>query len=241
MLQSIQHESSFSPSGFISSFTEFLSEGTLCIPGFVNTLQTGDTVNMRTLKPETGGLSKQAFIDFKKGINIRTNDPFHSFFIYGKNAAKYNELTQNNTETFGHDSMFGQLHRDHAILILIDLDLYYGFTFAHYAEQELKVPYRKNQSYTFEFTNVKGESSQNQFTVYAKRRGYNPVLNSLEPLLLSSGAMIKTVINGIPVKRIELSKAFTVIESDVKHNNARNLINFSVSLYLKQLIKNITG
>lgn len=241
MLQAIRQEGEFKAAAFIQSFHHFLSDGTLCIPGFVNTLENGDKVDMRSLKPETGGLSKQAFADFKKGMNLRTNDPFHSFFMYGKRAGEFYSLTENNTETFGHDSMFGQLHRSKAILILIDLTLYYGFTFAHYAEQELKVPYRVNKNYQFDFTNSKGVTQPVTFTVYAKKRGYIPVLNTLETPLLNAGALTKLMLNEIPVMRIELDKAFDVMAEDVKHHNAKNLINFNLGLYFKQFIKQFTN
>lgn len=241
MMNAVQHGEKFEPNELISSFTEFLSEGSLFIPGFVNTLSNNATVDMRNLKPETGGLSKEAFLQYKKGNCIRSNDPFHSFFIYGKNGEKISHSTIDNVDTFGENSVFGYLHRNNGILLMLDLKLYYGFTFAHYVEQQLKVSYRKTQPYHFNFTDTNGLTSQKTFNIYAKKRGYNPVLNSLENPLIEAGALEIIRFNDTNTYRIDLKKAFEVIKDDIKKNKARNLIDFKLSLYLKQLIKNITG
>src|SRR5688572_6010130 len=132
MLTSIQRDGEFKPEKLIQAFTHQLNDGNLFIPGFINTLNNGDTIDMRTQPPETGGLSKFAFSDFKKSACSRTNDPFHSFFVYGKSSGEIVQSTLNNTDTFGENSVFGYLHRKKGILIIFDLALYYGFTFAHY-------------------------------------------------------------------------------------------------------------
>ena len=239
-MKAIQQEGEFKAGEMIDSFRRYLSQGHLFIPGFVNTLNSGDTVNMQTLKPETGGLSKEAFVRFKKGEVVRTNDPFHSFFIWGKNAETIAEDTFDNRDTFGTGSVFGYLHKQGATLLIVDLELYYGFTFAHYVEQQKKVSYRKDQTYTFDFIDMKGNRSETSFRIYAKKKGYNPVLNSLHKPFMESGTMQTFSVNGIPVMKINLQKAYTVLENDILHNNARNLINFSLPLYLKQTAKKIT-
>jgi aminoglycoside N3'-acetyltransferase len=240
MLQAIQQEGKFKPLELIDSFRKCLSNGVLFIPGFVNTLHSGNTVQMPTLKPETGGLSKEAFTQYKKGNCYRTNDPFHSFFVFGKNGMEVVNSTLQNRDTFGADSVFAYLHRQGGILLIVDLELYYGFTFAHYVEQQKKVPYRVHTPYTFQFTDVNGKFSEEVFNVYAKKKGYIPTLNGLGEPLKKQGAMEIFQFNGIPIYKIDLKKAFDVLESDILHNKARNLINFNLSLYLKQTIKSIT-
>jgi aminoglycoside 3-N-acetyltransferase len=239
MMNAIKHEGNFRPDEFIRSFTGILKNGNLFIPGFVNTLKNGDVVDMRSLKPETGGLSKESFGQFKKGMCVRTNDPFHSFFIYGKDANEIVESTFNNRDTFGSQSVFGYLHRRRGILLIMDLELYYGFTFAHYVEQQIKAGYRMNTSYHFKFTDVKGNISNANFNIYAKKRGYIPVLNSLLKPLLEEQALEIINVNQVQIYRIDLEKAFRILESDILNNKARNLIDFSLSLYLKQTVKKI--
>lgn len=240
-MSAIKQEGNFKPAEFIASFTNVLKNGHLFIPGFVNTLKNGDSVNMQTLKPETGGLSKEAFVEYKKGMCIRTNDPFHSFFVYGKNAPLIMDATFNNKDTFGSDSVFGYLHKSKGILFIMDLELYYGFTFAHYVEQQAGASYRVNTPYTFKMIDVKGNSTESRFNIYAKKRGYIPVLNSLLTPLMQQGALEIIKVNQVQIYRIDLEKAFTVLENDILNNKARNLIDFSLSLYLKQTIKKITS
>ena len=78
MIAVIQNEGKFVAADLIHSFTHYLNKGNLFIPGFVNTLKNGNSIDMKSLKPETGGLSKESFVQFKKGNCVRTNDPFHS-------------------------------------------------------------------------------------------------------------------------------------------------------------------
>lgn len=240
MLNAIQYEGGFKANEMITSFTQLLKKGNLFIPGFVNTLHNNDVVNMATLKPETGGLSKEAFSQFKKGLCVRTNDPFHSFFIYGKDARSILRTTFNNKDTFGKDSVFGYLQQVGGILLIVDLALYFGFTFAHYVEQQQNVSYRENQLFQFDFTDIDGHQSQTTFKIYAKKRGYIPVLNTLEDPLVRAGAMQRIVLNGIPILKIDLKEAFNVLSDDILKNKARNIIDFNLSLYLKQTIKKIT-
>jgi aminoglycoside 3-N-acetyltransferase len=241
MINAIQHEQGFDAGKMIDAFTHYLSDGSLFIPGFVNTIKNHSKVDMQTLKPETGGLSKEAFKRFKNNNCSRTNDPFHSFFVFGKNAGSIVRQTLNNEETFGKDSVFGYLHQQKGTMILVDLELYYGFTFAHYVEQQTGVKYRDLISYEFDFTDVFGTESKRVYKIFSKKKGYLPVLNGLEKPLVEADAMKIFHINGVKIFKIDLQKAFTVIEKDILENGAKNLIDFNLSLYLKQSVKQITG
>ena len=94
----------------------------------------------------------------------------------------------------------------------MDLQLYFGFTFAHYVEQQLKDPYRKTQAYQFNFTDIEGEQSEKICNIYAKKKGYNPVLNSLEIPLKEASALEVISFNGTTTYKIGLKKAFEVIK-----------------------------
>jgi len=241
MMNAVKHEKGFSATAFIDSFINHVPQGRLYIPGFVNTLQNNVEVDMRTLKPETGGLSKEAFSLFKKGKCKRTNDPFHSFFVFGKNAEEVLEYTNDSDETFGKKSVFGFLHQNNGVMILMDLQLYYGFTFAHYVEQQLQVKYRKLVPNHFRLITAEGIETKKTIQVFSKKKGYLPVLNGLEEPLIKEGAMKIYQYNGVKIFKINLQKAFEVIENDILVNKAQNLIDFNLSLYLKQTIKKITA
>lgn len=241
MMNAIQHENGFDAGKMIDSFVNFLSEGSLLIPGFVNTVKNHSKVDMRTLKPETGGLSKESFKRFTKGSCLRTNDPFHSFFVFGKKAESIIQKTKDNKETFGKDSVFGYLYQNEGTMIMIDLELYYGFTFAHFVEQSMEVNYRELVSYDFDFTDVLGKESKRTYKIFSKKKGYLPVLNGLEKPLVDGGAMKIYYVNGVKIFKIDLQKAFKVVEKDILENKSKNLIDFNLSLYLKQSVKQITS
>lgn len=240
-MNAIQHEKGFDAGKMIDSFVNFLSHGSLLIPGFVNTMKNHAKIDMRTLKPETGGLSKESFKRFKNKSCLRTNDPFHSFFVFGKNAGLIVQKTMDNQETFGKDSVFGYLYQNSGTMILMDLELYYGFTFAHFVEQTKGVNYRELISYDFDFTDVNGEESKRTYKIFSKKKGYLPVLNGLEKPLEDGGAMKIYHVNGVRIFKIDLQKAFKIVEKDILENKAKNLIDFNLSLYLKQSVKQITS
>jgi aminoglycoside 3-N-acetyltransferase len=234
MLAAIRHENKFLPEAFLQAFEDVLPNGTLLIPGFKNTYRDNEAISFRELKPDTGGLSATAFKLYRKGEWQRTHDPLHSFFVKGKNAAAF--LNRDERNTFGAGSAFGLMPELKGKFLAIDTRLQHSFTFAHYIEEKLRVPYRAFHTYRFY---IDGAATPETWKVYAKKKGYDIRLDGLLPLLEQQGAAVSHTLNGVPFVLVDMNKAAFIIEKDIRENRARNLITFDWVLYLKQWIKSI--
>lgn len=231
-LAAIRNGGRFDPEAFLGACLQSLPQGTVLIPGFRNQYRDGDEISFETLRPDTGGLSTTAFKLYRKGHWLRTSDPVHSFFVKGEKAGMF--LGQTERSTFGPDSAFALLRQLKGKFVAIDIPLRYSFTFAHYIEEQMNVPYRAFRTYRFKI-----EGQNESWKVYEKKKGYDIRLDGLLPLFQRAGAAQTIQAGGVPVVQIDLEQAATIIEDDIRQNHARNLITFDLKLYLKQLIKSI--
>jgi len=97
----------FDVNAFIESFQDVLSEGTLVVPAYTDYLKNGETFDHKKAKPSTGALSNK--VQRRKDF-IRSKDPIHSVFAWGKHADEIANL--DNESTLGEGSIFGLLHRE---------------------------------------------------------------------------------------------------------------------------------
>ncbi len=97
----------------------------------------------------------------------RTAHPLHSFAVSGGDTAMIDELN-NVSGSFDAGSTFGLMHLRKARLISFDLPLNNSFTFVHFVEQALKVPYRRAQRIEVNYTDAHGVTSLRSFTTFAK-------------------------------------------------------------------------
>lgn len=235
MLQSIKNEGSFSAEKFIQSFLDYLDGGTLIIPGFLSKINTEVPFIMSEQKPTTGGLSLQAYKWFKKGIGERTQDPLHSFFVFGNKTTEIIDYTKKSCSSFGKNSIFEHFYENKGKIVMIDLDFYHGFTFAHFVEEKLNVQYRSHETYSI----LNAEKEKINYQIFSKKKGYTPVLNPLEDIFIHNESMVVHSINSSNVKIIDVNSSYQFIEHDIIHNNAKNIINFDFVLYLKQTVKSL--
>ena len=155
-----------------------LSEGTLVIPAYTDNLLDGDTFDWVKSKPTTGALSNkvQKRSDFK-----RTRDPLHSVFVWGKHQEEVLELEDNST--FGKKSIFEFLKKVNAKFVFIDIHIQECFTYIHYIEEQQKVPYRKNYTYSIECIYPEG-IEQRAVNFYSKKLGIMSDINDLHDVLM---------------------------------------------------------
>ena len=218
----------------VDSFKRVLKDGTLLFPAFIDDFKSGDIFDKLKNVPEMGALSKLTFerVDF-----IRSNDPLHSFMLFGKDADEIAEIDCNST--FGKDSVFAYLKNKKAKMLLIDLDLEHSFTFAHFVEEDQQVSYRKYIDLEYASINEIGKVEEKDLKVYSKKKGVVNTLNKLEPILIEKGAMGKIEINESIFRLIHLDTAYDVICEEIKNNDGRNLHTFEVKKLLKSIVKSI--
>ena len=129
------------PRTVIKAFLEVLSpEGTLVMPTF-NWNDFGEKKLYSKLhtKPQTGILSE--ILMGWEGAH-RIYHPVHGFSLVGAKAQKLSQKVKNES-SFESSSLFGELHRMNAKLMLLGVNYGKGLTFFHYVEEMVGVPYRK--------------------------------------------------------------------------------------------------
>ena len=228
------HGEKFDLSLFIDSFKDVLTNGTLLFPSFTDYLKSGDTFDILDTAPTTGTLSSVAY---KRNDFKRTRDPLHSFMVWGKQATELSAI--NNRSTFGHDSVFGFLHRNKALMLMVDIDLQHSFTFVHYVEEQKKVNYRKFNKLNINFIDEQKLSTKKEIEVYTKKLGISNSLNLLQQKFIDNGAMTVQNINGSKFMLLKLDEAYTIIEVEINGNKGKSLYRFSLWQFLKSFIKQL--
>ncbi len=117
-----------------------LPNGTLIMPTFNwNDFGEKKLYSKRHTKPQTGILSEMLMS--WDGV-CRVYHPIHGFSLVGRRAKELAEKVKNES-SFEESSLFGELHRMGAKIMLLGIGYRKGLTFFHYVEEMVGVPYRK--------------------------------------------------------------------------------------------------
>ena len=129
------------PKTVIEALLEVLRpHGTLIMPTF-NWDDFGEKklYSKRHTKPQTGILCEMLMA--WPGAH-RIYHPIHGFTLVGRLAKELSETVKNES-SFESSSLFGELHRRNAKIMLMGVQYRKGLTFFHYVEEAANVPYRK--------------------------------------------------------------------------------------------------
>ena len=132
-----------------------LPNGTLIMPTFNwNDFGEKKLYSKRHTKPQTGILS-EIFMEWE-GCH-RIYHPIHGFSLVGRHAEELSKKVENRS-SFEDSSLFGELYRMNAKLMLMGVNYGKGLTFFHYVEENVGVPYRK-------FINLRGRVEELDGTI----------------------------------------------------------------------------
>lgn len=224
----------FNAAMFLEAFVQAVSpDGDILIPTYNYDLLPGDAFNVLRTRSISGALAQAALAH---PAFSRTPHALHSFAVAGAYADQFVRADQ--TSSFGQDSPFAFLHAHQGVLISVDLPLNDTLTFVHYVEECVGVPYRAHTPFPIRYTDANGVTHQRTFSAYAKHPGHHMDFAGLEPLLTSAGALHRIDVDGHVVERIDLSRAYSVIEQDIRHNGARTIHRFSPAAWLKHHVRN---
>ncbi|MDR3194728.1 MAG: AAC(3) family N-acetyltransferase [Tannerella sp.] len=224
----------FDMAGFIGSFKAQLPDGALLFHAFNDRLVSGDTFDYRRTRPTTGALSVAAWKDPEF---VRTHDPFHSFMVWGRDAGALQWM--NYASTFGTDSVFGWLHRNRAKMLFIDVSLVRSFTFVHYCEESVTVPYRKHRRHRIRMIDEAGRATVAEKLFYTRKCGYYNSLDRLEEALTAEGILTVHLCDGVPFKLMDLAGAYDFIARDIRMNRAALLHGFSYRQFVTDVLRRI--
>ena len=223
----------FDANAFIESFQSVLKNGTLIVPAYTDLLKNGDTFNHSKAKPTTGALSNKVF---RRKDFIRTKDPLHSVFVWGKHQQELSSLDGNSS--LGEGSIFEWLHKHQAKMICIDVHYQNSLTFVHYVEELRKVKYRK--PYNWRIKRVFRDSEDEEEFVFYSRKNW--VLTDLELLQNSSidkGIGTKYDHNGTDIIYFELEQMYSHINGML--DRGEKLHKISLVHFAKEIARKLLG
>lgn len=223
----------FDVNAFIESFQEVLSEGTLIIPAYTDYLKNGETFDHKKAKASTGALSNK--VQRRKDF-IRSTDPLHSVFAWGKHADEIANLDAKSS--LGEGSIFDLLNREKAKMICINVDFQNSFTFVHHVEEKQNVSYRKN--YTLEMkTLIDGEESKKELTFHTKKPWVLTDLEHLQSKSATDGVNTIYKFNTSSIQFFALNEMEDYILKFLKDGNKLHKI--SLMHFAKTIVKKIIG
>ena len=206
-----------------------LSEGTILIPAFTDNLVGGDEFDWLKAKPTTGAVSNK--VQRRKDF-IRTKDPLHSYFVWGKDGDQV--LSKNNNSTFGKDSAFAFFKEKNAKFVLLDVHLQDSLTYIHYVEEQNKVTYRKPYFYDIKCKYPEGVEDRT-ITFYSRKLGVRTYLKDLFSELVKKDLNESFLYDK---SRIDIFSAEDIWKMGVKCiTEGPKLYHYSVTNHAKDFIK----
>jgi len=206
----------------INLFLEKIGKtGTLLIPTYNWDFCRGIEFNINTNRPQTGSLGIAAL---KRSDFERTKHPIYSFAVSGDQKEYYTSL--NNKSAFGEGSPFEVMYKNKARMLLIDLPLQRSFTFVHYVEEKMNVPYRFLKEFYGDYINAKGERRKNAcYAMFVRKldEGVVTTLDELETRLLEKNKMKQEFIGNISFLFLKLRDAHEIIKHDIITNGGNRL------------------
>ena len=206
-------------------------EGTLLIPTFNWDFCHGVAFDYHKTPCKTGTLGTVAL---RHPAFRRTRHPLYSFAVAGKDQALLCDME--NVSSFGDDSPFGYLLRNHGKNVLINLHYTDCFTFVHHCEEVCGVnTYRFQKTFTGQYIDEQGVESTRSYSMLV--RSYELYLETDLTLIgekmenpsafagisdMPAAARLITL-NDIPYRIVDLAAAAPIIKDDILHNASRGL------------------
>lgn len=224
-----KHGERFDANAFIDSLQQLVPEGTLIIPGYTDNLLDGDTFDPSKTKPNVGALPNKTM---RRKDFIRTKDPLHSVFVWGKDKE---ELIQREDEsTFGPNSMFAYLHEKDAFFLFIDIHIQACFTYIHYIEEVQRVSYRRFYDYNITYVDT-GEALKRKVRFYSKKLGVISDIMDLHAVFEKDGDYDTILYRGSKIDVLRSKLVFDKASTCITHGPV--LYRFSMNKWAKDFVK----
>ena len=193
------------------------SEGTLLFPTYNWGFCSGEAFDYWKTPSKTGSLSQTAL---SHKMFKRTKHPIYSWAVAGKDKDMLCSL--NNTESFGKDSIFAWLLEVGGKNILLDVSMQNSFTFVHFVEQYVGVPYRYHKDFTAKYIDEEGQQDARTYSMFVRDYELDAEceLNPLESFLVENKLVELTNIYESRVLKVDFQSCFNVIKNDIEFNKA---------------------
>lgn len=197
-------------------------EGNILFPTYNWDFCKGIAWNYKTTPSRTGSLSQ---IALNRPDFIRTRHPIYSFAVWGRDSERL--FMMNDDNSFTGDTPFTFLHHTHnSKMLTIDVNLSHCFTFVHYVEESICVPYRFLKKFTAGYIGYDGEEFTRTCSMYVRyldRKVENDA-SGLEKILLEEAIMRKDTVKDITVRTVSFSDAYNIVSNDLKREVYSNIV-----------------
>lgn len=208
---------------FIDTFQNIVGKnGTLLFPIFTWKFCKGIPFDINNTLGEVGVLANWILKNRKDFV--RTRHPIYSFMVWGKDASYLKALK--NIDAWRDDSPFAYLHNYNAKMLLFNVALQRGFTFMHYVEKKLKVPYRYNKKFVNKYIDEFGIESIKTYSMYVRDLDIVSYELLQDSFLENYGIVKIANINSQTIKIFNFNDAFEILKNDFSNNNAKNCYKF---------------
>ena len=183
--------------------------GTLIMPTF-NWRDFGEKkfYSKRHSKPQTGILS-ELLMDWE-GCR-RIYHPLHGFSLVGNRAEELCRKVKNKS-SFDRSSLFAELRRRNAKILLLGVHYSQGFTFFHYIEESVGVPYRKFITLRGNVEELDGSVHEAAIPYYGRASmDIHYQLDKVQPILEAPGSSLVTE-GKIGIGTVKIMRAGEVYE-----------------------------
>lgn len=196
--------------------------GTLLFPVFTWAFCRGEPFDVRVTKGEVGALNNWVMAHRKEFR--RTQNPMYSFMVWGGEAE--NLLALSDVDAWDETSPFAYLHHHGGRMLLLHVSLQRAFTFMHYVERALKVPYRYLKNFRADYTDENGKTEKRSYILYVRDRSIVSHEKLPDAMLETPGAMLKEKWGNLLVKSIDLPRAYDIIKEDLLQCGGRYCYQF---------------
>ncbi len=202
------------PQTVIDALLEVLTpDGTLIMPTFNFNFNKGEPWDVMKTPSHMGVLTEL----------VRTNPesrrvfhPFYSFSILGKLKDEMTRIRYK--DSYGKDSIFMQLRKRDAKIMIIGLSYTHSMTFFHHIEQMEGVDYRFIKEFTGEVTDEAGRTYTDTFTMLVRdiSKGVLTEVDPMGAVLEKRGVVKMQKIGEADVKLMKANDVYRVTAEEMK-------------------------
>jgi len=202
------------PQTVIDALLDVLTpDGTLIMPTFNFNFNKGEPWDVLKTPSHMGAITELARTN---PASRRVFHPFYSFAILGKLK---DELTRvRYKDSYGVDSIFMQLRKLDAKIMIIGLSYTHSMTFFHHVEQMEGVDYRFIKEFTGEVTDETGRTYTDTFTMLVRNidKGVLTEVDPMGAVLEKRGVVTIRRIGDADVKLMNANDVYRVTAEEMK-------------------------
>jgi aminoglycoside 3-N-acetyltransferase len=189
---------------------------TICVPTFTFSFCNGEDYCVETSSSRMGALNE--YIRKLPGA-VRSCDPLLSVALIGEDLDLVSDLGK---ESIGENSTFDKLHRRgaDAKFLFLGTTVSECFTYTHYVEERLRVPYRYRREFTGVITQNR-RSWQETYALYVRFKGVVPSTDGLlEKDLIRRGFLRKENCGQSSIACVSEPDGYETIVSHLTQNHS---------------------